>query len=172
MNEIDSVQAELEAMKVIVDTLRPLPPESIKKVLRFVNDTYPSRGTAQVTPEEGQENQPMFQEFHELYDATSPRTGPERALIAAYWLQVSQGNEEWDSFLINKELKNFGIPSSNITRDIDVLVRRIPRWVHQTRKEGTSQQARKTYTLTTEGKRAVERMLANNRTSVESNSNS
>ena len=172
MNEIDPVQAELEAMKVIVDTLRPLPPESIKKVLRFVNDTYPSKGTNQVTPEEGQEHQSMFQEFHQLYDATLPRTGPERALIAAYWLQVNQENEEWDSFQINKELKNFGIPSSNITRDLDVLVRRIPRWVHQTRKEGTSQQARKTYTLTTEGKRAVERMLANNRTSVESNSNS
>ena len=120
---------------------------------------------------ETQENQSTFAEFHELFDAARPETGAERALVAGYWLQVIQGNEEWDSFMVNKELKNLGWPASNITRDLDTLVRRIPRWVHH-RKEGTSQQGRKTYTLTTEGKRAVQRMLADNRTStgVESNS--
>jgi hypothetical protein len=175
MNETDVIQAELEAMKVIVDTLRPLTPESIKKVLRFVNDSYPSKGTVQATFEkssldEGQENQ-TFSAFHELYDAARPDTGPEKALVAAYWLQEIQGNTNLDSFLINKELKSIEEPSSNITRDLDALVRRVPRWVHHTRKEGTP---RKIYTLTTEGKRAVQRMLANNltSTSVESDSNS
>jgi hypothetical protein len=175
MNETDVIQAELEAMKIIVDTLRPLTPESIKKVLRFVNDSFPSKGTSQATFEkssldEGQENQ-MYSEFHELYDAARPATGPEKALVAAFWLQEVQGNTNLDSFLINKELKSIEEPSSNITRDLDALVKRVPRWVHHTRKEGTP---RKIYTLTTEGKRAVQRMLANNRpsTSVESDSNS
>ena len=176
MNETDVVQAELEAMKVIVDTLRPLTPESIKKVLRFVNDTYPSKGTVQATFEklasvDAQENQSTLTEFHELFDAARPETGAERALVAGYWLQVIQANEEWDSFMVNKELKNLGWPASNITRDLDNLVKRIPRWVHH-RKEGTSQQGRKTYTLTTEGKRAVQRMLADNRTSTSVESNS
>ena len=175
MNDIDVLQAELEAMKIIVDTLRPLTPESIKKVLRFVNDSYPSKGTVQATfdkssLEEGQENQ-AFSEFHELYDAARPNTGPEKALVAAYWLQEIQGNTNLDSFLINKELKSVEDSSSNITRDLDALVKRVPRWVHHTRKEGTP---RKIYTLTTEGKRAVQRMLAHSRTStsVESDSNS
>jgi hypothetical protein len=166
MNEMDDVQAELEAMKVIVDALRPLTSESVRKVLRFVNDTYPSKGTAQVTPDEGQENQPTFLEFHELFDRAVPRTGPERALVAGYWLQVIQGNEEWDSLIVNRELKSLEHPSSNITRDLEVLVRRIPRWVHQTRKEGASQQTRKTYKLTNEGIKAVQRMIAKNQAST------
>ena len=166
MTEMDNVQAELEAMKVIVDALRPLTSESVKKVLRFVNDTYPSKGMPQGTPDEVQENQPTFVEFHELFDRALPRTGPERALVAGYWLQVSQANEEWDSLTINRELRSLEKESKNITRDLDVLVRRIPRWVHQTRKEGASQQARKTYKLTNEGIKAVQRMIAKNQASL------
>jgi hypothetical protein len=180
MNETDvdvraeTIRAETEAITKIAEALSPLTPEGIQRVLRYINQTYQPRGTAPTTFEKasssGAQDNQTFSEFHELFDATLPETGPERALVAGYWLQVIQGNEEWDSFFVNKELKNLGYPASNITRDIDVLMRRTPRWVHQTRKEGTSQQARKTYKLTQEGIRAVQRMLANNRpgTSVES----
>lgn len=183
MNETDvdvraqTIRAETEAITKIAEALSPLTSEGVQRVLRYINQTYQLRGTPPTTFEkasssEGQENQ-TFLEFHELFDAALPETstGPERALVAGYWLQVLQKNEEWDSFLVNKELKNLGYPASNITRDIDVLIKRTPRWVHQTKKGGSSQQARKTYTLTQEGIRAVQRMIASNRasTSVDQN---
>jgi hypothetical protein len=181
MNETDvdvraeTIRAETEAITKIAEALSLLTPEGIQRVLRYINQTYQPRGTVPTTFEkasssEAQDTQ-AFSEFHELFDAARPGTGADRALVAGYWLQVIQGNEQWDSFMVNKELKNLGWPASNITRDLDTLVRRIPRWVHH-RKEGTSQQGRKTYTLTTEGKRAVQRMVANNQTSTSDESNS
>jgi hypothetical protein len=182
MNEIDvnaraeTIRAETEAITKIAEALSPLTSEGTQRVLRYINQTYQSKGTVHATVEkafsETEENQPQFSEFHELFDAARPETGAERALVVGYWLQVLQGNEEWDSFFVNKELKLLGWPASNITRDIDVLMKRTPRWVHQTRKEGTSQQARKNYKLTNEGIRAVQRMLASNRTSTNVESDS
>ena len=175
MNELDvRVRAEIEAITKIAEALSPLTSESIQNVLAVLNRLYQVKGTAQATAEkpavsEGQETQPTFSAFHELFDAALPETGPEKALVAAYWLQEIQENKDLDSFLINKELKSIDEPSTNITRDLDALVKRIPRWVHQARKEGTP---RKSYTVTTEGIRAVQRMLANNRTSTRVESDS
>jgi hypothetical protein len=167
MNENVEIPTELEAAMQISKILTPLPPETIQSVLAIIDRIYRSKSTNKSS----QEAKPAFQEFHELFDTARPRTGPEKALVAAYWIQQVQGNEEWDSFAVNKELKNLSETSTNITRDLDVLVKRIPRWVHPTRKEGSS---RKTYKLTPPGISAVERMLANNQTSTrdESDTNS
>ena len=52
-------------------------------------------------------------------------------------------------------------------------MKKIPRLIIQTGKDGNSQQARKTYKLTTEGIRAVEKMVADHRAAndVESDTN-
>jgi hypothetical protein len=83
----------------------------------------------------------------------------EKVLVVAYWFQVIQGQDDWDSFAINTELKHLGHPSTNITRDLDSLMNRAPRLVLQVRKDGTTKQARKRYKLTREGVRAVEKLL-------------
>ena len=80
-------------------------------------------------------------------------------MVAGYWFQELAGQDDLDSQRINKELKNLGHPSTNITRDFDALIRRSPRQVIQVRKEGKSRQARKRYKLTREGIKAVEQML-------------
>jgi hypothetical protein len=160
MNETNGqIPTELEAAMQIAKVLSPLPPETIKSVLAILDRIYRPKGS----DKSSQDDKPPFSEFHELFDTARPKTGPEKALVAAYWIQQVQGNEEWDSFLVNKELKNLNESSTNITRDLDVLVKRIPRWVHPTRKEGSS---RKTYKLTPPGINAVERMLAENQTST------
>ena len=100
-----------------------------------------------------------FTDCHELFDAGSPSSGPEKALVAAYWFQVVQGNDDLDSQQLNTELKNLGHPSTNITRDLGGLINRAPRFVIQVRKDGTSRQARKKYKVTREAIKAVERML-------------
>lgn len=102
----------------------------------------------------------IFSEFHELMDAADPKTSVEYALVAAYWFQVVEQNSELDSQQLNSALKNLGHPSSNITRDLDGLINRTPRLLMQVRKDGSTKQARKRYKLTTEGVRAVERMVA------------
>lgn len=179
MNEIDieKIRAETEAMTKIAEALSPLSPEGIQRVLRYINHTYQSKGTSQVILEnlsssEGVENKRVFSEFYELFNAAGPVTGSDKALVAGYWFQKVLENSNLDSFLLNKELKNLGYPASNITRDLDTLMKKKPQLVYQTRKGGTSQQARKTFKLTDEGIRAVEKMIANRAAeNVESDSN-
>jgi len=102
---------------------------------------------------------PGFADLADLVDAAKPATGLDRILVGAYWFQVAQQHDDFDSQTLNTELKHMGYPSGNITRDLDSLINRVPKLVIQTRKEGTSKQARKRFRLTREGVRAVENML-------------
>jgi len=95
----------------------------------------------------------------DLYGTISPSSEADRALVVGYWLQVLQGEQDLDSFQINKELKNLGHGVGNITNALTSLIQRKPQLVIQTRKSGSSQQARKRYRLTDAGLKAVERML-------------
>jgi len=92
-------------------------------------------------------------------DATKPASGLERILVAAYFNQVLNDEGDFGSQAVNTQLKHLGFPSANITRDIARLVNRSPKLVIQTRKEGSTQQARKRFRLTNEGVKAVEGML-------------
>lgn len=100
-----------------------------------------------------------FEEFGELFDAFDPRTDVERALVAAYWYGVSEGHDTFDSQSLNAMLKNLGHGLTNITRALGGLTDQKPALVIQTRKSGTSKQARKTYKLTRSGKKLVEDRL-------------
>src|SRR5438093_8125637 len=93
----------------------------------------------------------QFRDFPELFNAASPTTDPERALVAGYWFQVVQGEEELHGQQLNDALKNMGHRIGNITDALSSLMTRRPALVMQTRKSGTSRQARKKYRLTTEG---------------------
>ena len=172
MNELD---AEIQAIAKITEVLSPLEPDAIDRVLRYVVQRY----QAKVMPKSlldspTQASGATFSEFHELFDAAGPESASERALVAGYWFQQIQGKAELDGFLVNKELKNLGYPSNNITRDLDNLMKQTPRLITQIRKEGKSQQARKAYKLTSEGVRFVQNKLAANRASanIEFESNS
>jgi hypothetical protein len=172
------MDSEIEAMGVIATALEPLDAETRRRVLKWAAERYqpPVRtaissslfdgmgGFATSVKPNAIENPPpqatgRFLSVHQLFDAAAPETGVKKVLVVAYWFQVVQGNADWDSQTVNTELKQMGHPSTNITRDLDTLQSRTPRMVMQTRKQGTSRQARKLYTLTREGIRAVETML-------------
>ncbi len=87
----------------------------------------------------------------DLYAAAAPTTDPEKALVVAHWLQIRGGGEDLPANSISKELRNLGHGVSNITDALDSLIRRKPQLVIQTRKEGTSRQARKKYKVTKAG---------------------
>lgn len=158
---------EIEAMGTIAKALEPLDQDAIRRVLKWTLERYQPRqaagspaethgivGSATAMPSR------TFLGVHELFDAANPENGLDRVLVAAYWFQVLQSQADWDSQKINTELKHLGHASSNITRDLDALMSKSPKQVIQVRKQGNSRQARKLYSLTREGTKAVEAMLS------------
>src|ERR1051325_7051255 len=145
----------------IAEALSGLEPDVIRRVLKWANEKYQLKptGGGQQSNGTSELGSRVFNDFSDLFDAAGPSTGLERILVCAYWFQVVQGQADFDSQSLNSELKNFGHPSANITRDMDSLVNRSPKLILQTRKEGTSKQARKKFKLTREGIREVERLL-------------
>jgi len=96
----------------------------------------------------------------EFFAAARPGSDVEKALVAGYWFQYRLGNAELEAQLINNELKHLGHQVGNITRAFDNLKARDPQLIVQTKKTGSSRQARKKYKLTAAGKKEVEKMLS------------
>jgi hypothetical protein len=156
------VDPEIKAMSDIAEALTGLEPDVIRRVLKWANEKYQVKAVGVQLSGGGSGSPPLdrtFTEFSDLFDAANPSTGLERILVCAYWFQVIQGQSDFDSQSLNTELKNFGHPSANITRDMDSLANRSPKLILQTRKEGQSKQARKKFKLTREGIREVQRLL-------------
>jgi len=154
---------EIKAMSEVAAALAPLEQDAVRRVLRWAIERYQTR-PGSPAPEDseapGATAAPRtFLSFPDLFDAANPASGLDKVLVVAYWFQVVQGQEDLDAFLLHKELRQLGHPSTNITRDLDSLTNRTPRYVMQVRKAGSTKQARKRYRLTREGIRAVEQML-------------
>jgi hypothetical protein len=158
---------EVQAMGEIAKALEPLEPEAKKRVLKWAAERFQA-GLAigvQDSPRgrdaggHGPLPERTFADLAELFDSANPQTGLDKVLVTAYWYQTVKSQEVWDSQTINNDLKHLGHQSSNITRDLDALIKRTPRLVIQVRKEGTAKQARKLFKLTREGLKAVEAML-------------
>ena len=157
---------EIEAMSNISKALDGLEQDAVRRVLKWAIERYQPRPTAATGPAEAAmltadaaAPARTFLNLSELFDAANAEAGLDKVLVVAYWFQVLQGDEEWDSQAINNELKHLGHPSTNITRDLDNLGARTPKMAMQVRKQGSTKQARKLYKLTREGVRAVEAML-------------
>lgn len=163
---------ELEAMKKIADALSKLDEAAIRRVLRWAGDAFGAKittrstaesqdlarnnGSATTDPSELIARYPTIADF---YAAVGPTQDSDKALVLGYWTQVLKGQGEFDAQSINKELKHLGYGVSNITSAFNALMGRRPQLAIQTKKSGTTKQARKSYRLTVEGQRAVERML-------------
>jgi len=168
---------EVTAISKVNDALMPLEPAVRQRVLHWAalrfevtlpkgkpavgkgdDDDTDDQQESEGAPNSGAAER-TFSDFASLYDAANPRTDAERALIAGYWLQVSQNKQDFDAFNANKELRNLGHPLTNVTASLSELIYHKPRYVIQTRKEGTSKQARKKYKVTNEGIKRVKQML-------------
>lgn len=157
---------EIAAMQRLEGIFEGLPPESTARVLRWfagtagvvINDSVLPMG--QESPVGRHPEPKSLNDIADLFDLANPTSGPERALLGAYWLQGIGATEDFDSQTVNSALKNLGYPSSNITSDFSKLMNRKPRLVQQVRKDGKTKQARKKYKLTREGIRAAEQMLS------------
>lgn len=169
---------EIDAMSAVASALTDLDDDAQGRVIRWAAERYdvnlgPARpqhragpepevkvDPVDVTEEEVLEESPGFEHFAELFAAASPKTNEDKALVAAYWVQVEQGNAQWASRLLNAELKHLGHNVPNITEALTANMKRKPQRVIQLRKSGNTQQANKTYKVTNEGIIYVQGMLS------------
>ena len=170
--QTESLPSEFDVMRDVHARLLPLPAEAQARVLRYIADVLKVEGLSRApsVPSTGrvsagvEQSAPVdssrFKEFAELFDACSPNTNAEKALVAGYWVQVLGGAESFDSQSANTLVKHLGHAIPNITDALSTLIAQKPAPVLQLKKSGTSKQARKTYKVTTAGIKAVERMLS------------
>jgi hypothetical protein len=167
--------AEFAAMQTVYAALRGLDEDARDRVLTYVTHrlgiSTSARRQADGNGDAGEEIEdtqglkreeaqaPKYTAFGELFSAANPKTQPDKALVAAYWLQVCQGVEAFDSFSANRELKQLGEGLDNITGALTALKDQRPSLVIQLKKSGQTRQARKTYKVTVPGIQAVEKML-------------
>lgn len=164
---------EIEAMSVVANALLSLDPGAQTRVLRWASDRYqisdapPERGLLSDDGGAGAKPAetpvvltPVFGHFAELFAQARPTSNDDKALVAAYWIQVIEGNDQWASAALNAELKNLGHAIANIASALTVAINKRPQRVIQLKKSGSSVQARKTYKVTHEGLVYVEAMLA------------
>lgn len=165
---------EIDAMRAVADALKGLDPQGRTRVLNWAAAAFGtvalvSRDSTEPLPSAGavsssssrvpERPTSAFESIADLYAAAQPSGDAEKALVGAYWFQVVKGEQDFDSQTINRELKHLGHGVSNITQALNALISRKPQVVIQTRKSGTSQQARKRYKLTTSGQQVAERMI-------------
>lgn len=164
---------EVEAMRQIATVLKSLDEQATARVLQWAAGRFNVSSLLNLS---GffQKNQPIykknesekqrggitdFKDLPSLFDATSPSTASEKALVVSYWLQEIQGLENFDAQAVNSQLKHLGHRVHNITAAFNALKETTPALAHQIEKGGKTRQARKKYKITVEGTRKVQAMI-------------
>ncbi|MFQ5934260.1 MAG: hypothetical protein ACE5KI_06430 [Dehalococcoidia bacterium] len=150
---------EIKAMVAVNQALNNLDEAVVERVLRWAADRFKVNSLVATSSKRGGASGEEG-DVADFYDRTNPSTDAERALVVGYWFQEVQGDQDLDAQKINTELKHLGHGVGNITTALNDLIDRTPNLVIQTRKSGTTKQARKKYRLTVEGIRRVNEMLA------------
>jgi len=158
---------ELEALRAIKEALSPLDQPAVRRVLQWASARFLEANLQDALDQEsaGADETAALTEFTDpadLFEKANPRSAREKALVIGYWLQYCQGAAEFEAQQVNKHLKNLGHRISNITSALGRLMKTRPQLVVQTKKAGTTKQARKKYKVTEAGKRVVEDMLKEN----------
>jgi hypothetical protein len=161
------IEQEIGAMSSIASALQGLDEDAISRVLGWainkfavrLDVSHDLRMTNKSTTSSGTGEQRQFGDVADLFASAAPKTDKEKALVVAYWFQVANGANSFESFDINRELKQLGYGLSNVTAAFTDLIEAKPGLVIQVQKSGKSQQARKKYRLTNEGIKRVDDML-------------
>lgn len=165
---------EIEAMSSVATALSDLDKDAQGRVLRWAAERHgitlgkqDGRAGAVASNEAHDDvtdevvaEAPTFEHFAELFAKAQPKSEADEALVAAYWVQVTQGKGQWASRLLNTELKHLGHSLSNVTKALTTNINKEPPLVIQLKKSGSSQQATKTYKVTNEGIVYVQGMLS------------
>ena len=177
-NTLTEELAEAEAISTFIRVMSGLNEEARTRVAHWFSLKCPTRSSSGfrisqmplVSADKGRvesgaassadAQQSEFPDLAALVTQSRPSNETERTLVAAFWHQVVQKSPDVDAFAVNKELKHLGYPVENITRAFGGLMNTVPQLAIQTRKSGTSRQARKRYRLTSEGINRVNQMIS------------
>lgn len=169
-NEQGELDPELAAMSDIARRLEPLDEAARNRVIAWVTEKLGLK-TIRSTPVPGQPSRPAvrqpedssLQDFQTVADAVAsanPDNNRDRALIVAGYLQTAGETDALTGFAVNRELKNLGHGVTSITDVLDGLKQTSPALVIQTRKSGSSRQARKTYRVTAAGFSRISELIS------------
>jgi hypothetical protein len=164
-----SAEDEIKAMGAVSAALENLENEGRARVLSWAMSHYgvassPAKPMWAVVGKTGSEAGTVsaairgHETFADLFNAAHPTTEKDKALVAAYWVQVCEGMGSFQSQSLNDLLKDLGHGIGNITEALNQLKDDRPALVLQLKKSGSSRQARKTYKLTLEGSKRVDAM--------------
>jgi hypothetical protein len=157
---VAQVDAEVDAMAVVTRTLGGLTPEAAGRVVSWAAARFGSARSATTDPssEAG-----AYSDIADVYHSADPKTQRDKVLVVGYWFQVLKGQTDLDAQQMNNELKQLGHGIGNVTMALEDLIEHKPQLAIQTKKAGTTRQARKRYRLTGEGIRTVKSMLLRGR---------
>jgi hypothetical protein len=169
--------AEIEAMGKVADALGGLEEGERGRVLRWAAERYGvaiprMRGGKVDVDDDGDDDDDLdegreadaggrsgqnvkFEHFAEFYDATDPKTDPERVLVASYWTQAHLGKTTFGSLELNKLLKDLGHGVTAINKAMIANIKKKPALILQVTRGGSAMQARKKYKVTEAGKKWV-----------------
>jgi len=170
-----SAENEIKAMGAVSAALEALDSDARARVLFWAMSHYgisrppapqnwSAGGKAGLEAAEAAASTSKYETFADLFDAGHPATEKDKALMAAYWVQVVEGSGSFQSQSLNDLLKDLGHGIGNITEALNQLKDERPALVLQLKKSGNSRQARKTYKLTIEGSKRVDAMIRNDPT--------
>jgi hypothetical protein len=125
--------------------LRAAPPEVPDFDAHFQSQANQRTDLRDVLPE------PSFEGFVDLLDAVDPKSHVDKALTAAYWLQVINNQPSWQSLGLTNLLKDTGHWIANMTSTLGSAQDRRPALVSRVHKSGRAAVSWKTYRLTAFG---------------------
>jgi hypothetical protein len=165
--DISVVDKEAVAIQSIVSCFASLAVDEQHRVLAYVNLRYrnsesgqPDSGGVQSQPEHAvaQKRRGHYPDAAALFEKTRPQSCSVRALIAGYWFQVIQAQEDFQSGALAGVVAELGHPTKNMTRDLRPLLTGAPKLMMQVGKSSGNGSHR--YRLTTAGVRDVENKIA------------
>lgn len=115
----------------------------------------------EVLPERDEEEAEST-DFPSLFNDARPQTDADKALVAGYYLQAINGQQDFDSASLHDMLRDLGHFMSNISRAMSALMATTPNLVMQTGRVGKGHHVRKRYRLTLAGIKRVTTMLEQN----------
>ena len=161
----DQMSAELRAMVEIEGALKDLGDEERSRVMQWAaarfrtpvkTATVKAGASAAIEADAGNDEYPDLATF---FSAANPSSDAEKALVGAYWMQYREDAPDIETLTVNTKLKHLGHGIGNATRAFDSLKSEKPALIVQTKKDGSTKQARKKFKVTNEGKKKVEAML-------------
>ncbi len=166
---------ELSAMQQIANIVADLTPAERRRVgtwlVEFAKEDAPlatKESTAAtsdsdpvaVEPDTDVAQDKAYTTFAELYETVAPRKGAQKAAVAGYWLETTNGQESWKASEVNKLLKSIDVKVSSMSIVLTNAVKATNALVIELERLGDTERSRKTFRLSEHGLAYVRSQLA------------